>query len=203
MTLNGTTECLIPVEICNLAFSGQVFPFVEDLESSQNATKAAKPKYVNLICTFVFTQKLVPCQLPTIYSPEIRAFAGGDVSSKHFQTVLLSRRERHVTSLENLKFFRKDQQSTKDQQLLTFFCKDIVSCKSGNSSVWPRRSWKLASSVKTDPSVTLKKKLEPRKIYILCHLLKFLSKTTLSPLSAREVAPQIFVGSFLVDLAFS
>ena len=102
------------------------------------------------------------CKLPTIYSPEIRAFAGGDVSSKHFQTVLLSRRERHVTSLENLKFFRKDQQSTKDQQLLTFFCKDIVSCKSGNSSVWPRRSWKLASSVKTDPSVTLKKKASIR-----------------------------------------
>ena len=55
MTLNGTTDCLIPVEICNRVFSGQVLPFVEDLESSQNATKAAKPKYVNLICTFVFT----------------------------------------------------------------------------------------------------------------------------------------------------
>ena len=90
------------------------------------------------------------------------------------------------------------------QQLLTFFCDYIVSCKSGNSSVWPRRSWKLASSVKTDPSVTLRKaSIKTQTNWLLCHLLKFLSRTTLSPLSTREVAPQIFVCSFPVDLAFS
>ena len=76
------------------------------------------------------------------------------MSSKHFQAVLFSRRERQMTSLERLKFFRNDPSQI---FFLTGLYKDIVSCKSGNSSVWPRRSWKLASSVKMDPSVTLGK----------------------------------------------
>ena len=39
ITWNGMRECLIPMEICNLSFSGQVFPFLKDLESSPNATE--------------------------------------------------------------------------------------------------------------------------------------------------------------------
>lgn len=77
--------------------------------------------------------------------------------------------------------------------------RNIISpCRIGNSSVCPKRSWKLASIENTDPSLTLKfcaylfAIISVLKNSIFVNLSIFLSMSILRPWSARLVACQTF-----------
>ena len=83
---------------------------------------------------------------PTLKFPCGRTSACGDVASKNLHTVLLSRSETDVLSLE-VKMINVDNKVVKGKR---------ETCKRGNSSVCPRSTLNPASLVKTDPSLTLK-----------------------------------------------
>ena len=77
--------------------------------------------------------------------------------------------------------------------------RNIISpCRIGNSSVCPKRSWKLASIENTDPSLTLKfcaylfAIISFLKNSIFVNLSIFLSMSIIRPWSARLVACQTF-----------
>ena len=68
------------------------------------------------------------------------------MASKNLHTVLLTRREADVVSLE-VKIINVDNKVVKGKR---------ETCKRGNSSVCPRSTLNPASLVKTDPLPTLK-----------------------------------------------
>ena len=77
--------------------------------------------------------------------------------------------------------------------------RNIISpCRIGNSSVCPKRSWKLASIENTDPSLTLRfcaylfSIISFLKNSIFVNLSIFLSMSIIRPWSARLVACQTF-----------